>query len=126
MAAAFAALSLPADARDAMRARLDAALAQDSTAAAQARAENAEAGEILAARAELVAGIESPDAAKSLRRRLQLERLAERLQGGAAPDPAAELRAILLDWCALGPMEPGVREALALRVYAAIDGQRTD
>jgi hypothetical protein len=104
-----------------MRARVDAALAGDGIDVAAARAANRETGEILAASAELVAGVESPDDAKALRRRLQLERLAERMRGGAALDPAAELRAILLKWCALGPMETDAREALAARVYAAID-----
>jgi len=121
LVAAYTALSLPADARDAMRARLDAALASDAIDAAAAHSENAEAGAILAASAELFAGVESPDTAKALRRRLQLERLAERMRGGAARDAPAELRAILVEWCALGPMEPGVRVALAQRVYNAID-----
>ena len=124
MAAALASLSLPADARDAMRARLDAALAGNGVDVAATRAANGEAGAILAASAELVAGVESPDDAKALRRRLQLERLAERMRGGATLEPPAELRAILLEWCALGPMEPAVREALAQRVYASIDACR--
>ena len=121
MAAAYASLSLPADARDAMRARLDAALAGNGVDVAAKRVANGEAGAILAASAELVAGVESPEDAKPLRRRLQLERLAERMRGGATLDPPAELRAILLEWCAIGPMEPAVREALAQRVYASID-----
>ena len=121
MAMAYEALSLPADARDAMRARLDAALAGVGGGDAATHAANSEAGAILAASAELVAGLESPDDAKSLRRRLQLERLAERMRGGATLEPTAELRAILLEWCALGPMEPALREALATRIYAAID-----
>jgi hypothetical protein len=121
VAAAYAALSLPADARDTMRARLDAALAADGVDVAETRAANGEAGAILAASAELVAGVESSDDAKPLRRRLQLERLAERMRGGATLDPPAELRAILLEWCALGPLEPAVREALATRVYSAFD-----
>ena len=66
-----------------------------------------------------VTALDLEDAAVQTRE--TLERLAERMRGGATLEPTAELRAILLEWCALGPMAPAVREALATRIYAAID-----
>jgi hypothetical protein len=104
-----------------MRARLEAALAADAAHAAETLDANAEAGAMLAVRAELAAGTASPDGAKELRRRVQLERLAERMRGGASIDPRAEAREILLAWCGLGPMPAAPREALAQRIYAAFD-----
>jgi hypothetical protein len=122
LAASFAALALPADTRDAMRARLDAALARQQPADADVRAGNGEAARILAVRAELVAGTASPDSAKDLRRRVQLERLAERMRGGATMEPRAEAREILVSWCAMGPTDPDVRATLESRIFTAIDG----
>lgn len=74
------------------------------------------AGEELAVRAEAARGVESPPEARERRRAWQMQRLAERMRGGAAPDAAAEAKAILDEWLALGPLPRAVREALAVRI----------
>jgi exonuclease SbcC len=53
--------------------------------------------------AELDAGLDSPAAQQALRREVQMQRLAARLQGGAATAPAPVER--LLHFAALGPLD---------------------
>lgn len=118
----FAALALAADARAALRTRLDAVLAPEAaasdaalaTASGQAGAD-ARAAE-LTVLAELACDRPSPEEARELRRRLQIERLSEHLSGAAAD--AAGLRPLLLRYASLCGVSPGVRAALAPRWQA--------
>lgn len=73
---------------------------------------------VLAIRAELLAGIDSPPADAIRRRELQLQRLAEKLKGGgASPDDAR--RDLWLAWLALGGDCPE-RAMLDHRIAAAL------
>ncbi len=114
------ALALPHDARDAIHARCDAAVAADAEGMRDAATENREYAELVAVRAELVGGVESPDSAKALRKRYQLERLAERMRGGTTVEPRAEAREILIEWSGFGPVEREVRDAVAARIDGAL------
>jgi hypothetical protein len=93
----------------------DAPLAQEVATAS-------EAGADLAVLADALRGVESPPEARERRRAWQMRRLAERLRGGAAPDPAAERKALLDAWLALGPLPAAEREALAQRIVPALRG----
>jgi hypothetical protein len=88
----------------------DAAAAR--TAAGQALADGAE----LAVRAEAARGVESPPEAREQRRAWQMQRLAERMRGGAAPDAVAESKAILEAWLALGPLPAEAHAGFAARI----------
>jgi hypothetical protein len=70
----------------------------------------------LALRAEAARGAESPAAFKDQRRAWQLRRLAERMSGGAAPDPAREKRELLDAWLGCGPLPAATRAAIAARI----------
>ena len=63
--------------------------------------------------AELALGIESPEPARELRRRIQIQRLSERLSGGGSERD--ELRALLVEYAALQGVPPQARAALAPR-----------
>ena len=115
------ALSLPHDARDAIAARLEAALAADPDSMREAATANRDYAELLAVRAEFVGGVESPAEARALRKQYQLERLAERMRGGTTTEPRAEARALFVEWCGLGPVERGVRESVGARIQAALN-----
>ena len=79
-----------------------------------------DAAEVLAVRAELVAGLPSPAGSEALRRREQMQRLAARLEGAEQRPPRTQLRALLLE---LSAMEvPGNRRGeLAARILRAWD-----
>ena len=79
-----------------------------------------EAGAILAVRAEAARGVESPAEARELRRAWQMQRLAERMRGGAAADPALESKRLLEAWLALGPLPAAERAALAARIEPSL------
>ena len=71
--------------------------------------------ERLAVQAEILAGIDSPAASVGLRKQLQMERLANRLGGGAAPVASA----LWLDWLALGGIAAPERAPLDERLRVA-------
>jgi hypothetical protein len=89
---------------------------------AQVVAAASDAGADLAVQADALRGVESPPEARERRRAWQMQRLAERMRGGAAPDPATERKALLDAWLALGPLPAAEREALAQRILPAIRG----
>jgi hypothetical protein len=70
----------------------------------------------LALRAEAARGAESPAEFKDQRRAWQLRRLAERMSGGAAPDPARDKRELLEAWLGCGPLPSAARDAIAARI----------
>jgi hypothetical protein len=70
----------------------------------------------LALRAEAARGADSPAEFKDQRRAWQLRRLAERMSGGAAPDPAREKRELLDAWLGCGPLAAATRTAIAARI----------
>lgn len=112
--ARFDACALAADARARLQARRDAALAPTAArdAAAQAQAEE------LTVLAELAQQRESPESARELRRRIQIERLSRHLSGTAGND---ELRELLLRYLALVGVPAEARTALAPRWKALLD-----
>lgn len=101
----LAALGLPADARAQIHARRTAPLMSDATATQRAHE--------LIVLAELARGLESPEADRELRRRLQIERLSERLSGSGAA--GEDLRGLLLEALGLAGVPPAERAALAAR-----------
>jgi exonuclease SbcC len=70
----------------------------------------------LALRAEAARGADSPAAFKDQRRAWQLRRLAERMSGGAAPDPVREKRELLDAWLGCGPLPAAMRTGIAARI----------
>ncbi len=78
------------------------------------------AGATLAVRAEAARGAESPAEVRELRRAWQMQRLAERMRGGAATDPAQEAKQMLEEWLGLGPMPAADRSALAARIEPSL------
>lgn len=115
IAARLEAMALPADARAALQARLD---ALDEGAAEDAGEATARAEE-LTVLAELALERESPASARELRRRIQIERLSRRLAGEEVGD---ELRALLLAYVGLRGVPPSCRSALAGRWQALLGG----
>lgn len=107
----LAALSLNAD----VLARFRAALAGDETLA------DADDAGMLAVRAELAAGIESPAEAMDLRRAEQRQRLAAKLQGGLLPPPREEIREQLVRLQLWQGLPEQTRAALEARILAAFD-----
>lgn len=110
------ALALRADARAAIQTRLAAA---DGTDLAR---HEARAHEVLVL-AELAVGLDSPDSARELRRRLQIERLSEHLSGSGGADD--DVRSLLLEALALPRANANADPAVFSRwqaVLAKIDG----
>jgi DNA repair protein SbcC/Rad50 len=107
----LAPLSLPADVLGRFRAAL---------AAGQSQAEAEDAG-LLAVRAELAAGIESPDEALELRRAEQRLRLAAKLQGGLLPPPREEIREQLIQLQLGQGLPEQAHAALEARILSAYD-----
>lgn len=120
--AGFDALALSAPDRALLVARFEQLAALDA-AGLQAAAEGnrAIAAEIVV-QAEWLAGIDSPAAWRELRRAYQVRRLAQRLEGGAAPDPQVESRELLAEWLALGPIPADERRDFQSRLDAALSG----
>ncbi len=107
-------LDLPADAREPLGSRLQAlrdGSMPDSPSGTTA--------ELLAVRAELAAGIESPAAAATLRRQEQMHRLAAKLGGQLGDDPIATVRAQLIELQALPGIDEALRRQCEQRVLAA-------
>ena len=115
LAAKLEALALAGDARTACQHRLRAALDPEGSLPldAEGRSPQQQAEE-LTVLAELACDIESPPQARELRRRLQIERLSERLSGGAGAGHN-ELRPLLLHYLRLEGVPAETRAALTPR-----------
>jgi hypothetical protein len=88
--------------------------AKDARGSAGIDAAAEAAAEAWLVEAELDAGIDSPASAQPMRRQLQMQRLATRMQGaGAVPIDA---RARLLAWALLEPLDPAQRQQRAERL----------
>lgn len=114
----LASLQLAADAREAIEGRRAALEAGTADTAGE------EAPEVLAVRADLIAGLPSPAGVETLRRREQMQRLAQRLEGAEQRPPRVQLRALLLELSAMG-VAPGRRAELSgriLRGWEAVEG----
>ncbi len=109
----------------ALRARVEQVLQWvGSPPAAEALIEAREAARktaaLLALQADALLGIDSPAEYRDQRRAWQIQRLADRMSGGAAPDPARERKQLLDVWVAVFPLHVDERGALALRIEAAL------
>jgi hypothetical protein len=116
----FQKLELPGDARSALGDRLRALLAGSTEISA-----SAEAAERIAVRAELSAGLPSPDAAAGVRKQEQMQRLADRMAGQSNPEPRAAIRGLLIELQAVPGIPQEQRVSLQERVLAAyreVDG----
>ncbi len=113
----FQQIELPSDAREALGKRYQALLAGDT--AIESDVSSAEAADLLAVRAELSAGIDSPAEALALRRQEQMRRLAAKLTGNQASHPRALIRALLIELQALRGVPVLQRSALQARIMAA-------
>ena len=122
-------LALPADARNALAARLPAALQPEGElpldSAATGKPDSQTSAEELAVFAELAAELESPPEARDLRRRIQIQRLSERLTGGAESSGNEEIRTLLLRFLALQSVPAQNRTALTER-FARVVGAVTN
>lgn len=120
LAAKLEALTLSSDARAICQQRLRAALDPEGRLPLDADGHSPrQRAEELTVLAELACGIESPGEARELRRRLQIERLSERLSGGGDAG-SNELRPLLLDYLRLDGVPPQTRAALAPRWKATV------
>jgi DNA repair protein SbcC/Rad50 len=110
----FATIDLALDARSAWQPR--------ATRIAEGTAEpvaEGDPGASDAVRAELAAGLESPEACAALRRREQMQRLAARMQGEAPLEPVMEVREALIALHARPGIRPAHRALLQARILAA-------
>lgn len=112
-----------------LRARVEQALRWlDSPPAAEALDEARAAAQLTAAllalQADALLGIESPAEYREQRRAWQIQRLADRMSGGAAPDPVRERKQLLDGWLVVCPLHVDERAALALRIEAALLADR--
>jgi len=110
-------LPLPNNARSAIAARL-AALASETAPAMDANA--TEQAEQLVVLAELAAGIDSPGEARELRRRIQIQRLSEKLSGSANGDGSDEVGALLLRYLGLSGIDSTTRTKMTARFAQAV------
>ncbi|MCB1642064.1 MAG: hypothetical protein KDI37_10045, partial [Xanthomonadales bacterium] len=81
----------------------------------QALEEQHRLAEALLLECEFHAGIDSPSEARQARMDLQVQKLAQRMSGGAAAGGAAEAARLWAAWFSIGPMEAATRQALAER-----------
>jgi DNA repair protein SbcC/Rad50 len=116
---AFDRLQLSADARQALQPRL-----AEIDAGHTSEVADPAAADLLAVRAELAAGIDSPAAAAALRRQEQMRRLASKLEGGLPQSPGDEIRNALIDLQALAGLPPADRDALQQRILAAYQASK--
>jgi exonuclease SbcC len=112
----------------ALRARVEQALrwvenppGAESLRTAHAAAQQAAA--LLALRAEALLGVESPAEFREQRRAWQIQRLAERMSGGAAPDPVRERKQLLDGWLAVAPLQAEERAAFARRIEPGLENR---
>jgi exonuclease SbcC len=115
--ARWEALALEEADRRRLGARWQAALQASSPAATDAKRERE--AELWLVAAELDHGLDSPATAQAIRRELQMERLASRLQGGDASARAPLDR--LMDWIALGPLDPDQHPARRQRLDRVLE-----
>lgn len=120
--AGFDALALSAPDRALLVARFEQLAALDAAGLQAAAEGNREIAAEIVVQAEWLAGIDSPAAWRELRRAYQVRRLAQRLEGGAAPDPQVESRELLAEWLALGPIPADERRDFQSRLDAALSG----
>lgn len=85
-------------------------------------AANEAALRLLCVRAELIAGAATPPEDMELRREYQLRRLVESMERGERATPA-ELDDLVLEWIAVGPVEPAVHDALLARFERCRDAR---
>ncbi|HET9047773.1 MAG TPA: DUF349 domain-containing protein [Chiayiivirga sp.] len=111
LADALEALNLAADARAAIASRAQASHSTAPDIDAQAQK--------LLVKAELAAGLDSPEHARALRRQLQIERLSAHLSGSSAD--ANEIRSLLLHSLALPPATTETRDDLRARWQRVIE-----
>src|SRR5690606_8234346 len=76
--------------------------------------------EELAVLAELASELDSPPEARELRRRIRIQRLSERLAGGAESSGNEEVRALLLRYLGLRGVPAGARAKLTERLVRAV------
>ncbi|MCB1633898.1 MAG: hypothetical protein KDI51_04870 [Xanthomonadales bacterium] len=81
----------------------------------QALEEQHRLAEALLLECEFHTGIDSPSEARQARMDLQVQKLAQRMSGGAAAGGAAEAARLWAAWFSIGPMEAATRQALAER-----------
>jgi hypothetical protein len=74
----------------------------------------------LALRAEALRGVESPAEFREQRRAWQIKRLAERMSGGALPDPARDRQQVLDGWLGTGPLAAADYDALRTRIETGL------
>lgn len=110
----FQRIELPADARGPLQQRCQALL----DGAAAASADGTAQAELLAVRAELAAGLDSPAECAELRRQEQMRRLADKLGGRGGESGPQQARALLIELQALGLATPD-RERLQQRILRA-------
>ncbi|NLB13421.1 MAG: DUF349 domain-containing protein [Gammaproteobacteria bacterium] len=111
-------LALPGDAKAALEPRLHSAL-EGNLPLAAATSAPAERADELTVLAELATDIESPEPARELRRRIQIQRLSDHLSGAAGGE-RDELRALLLEYIALVGVPAQQRSELATRWDAVL------
>ncbi|HET7843330.1 MAG TPA: hypothetical protein VFL14_04220 [Xanthomonadales bacterium] len=116
------ALALAPSDRELLAARFEQLLALDVDALREAAAANRDVAAEIAVQAEWLAGRDSPAEWRELRRAYQVRRLAQRLEGGAAPEPQRESRDLLAEWLALGPLAADERRDFQSRIDAALSG----
>jgi hypothetical protein len=113
--AAASAVEALAHAPKSARERLEQQLAKVTAAEVSADlAANEAELRLLCVRAELIAGVPSPDEDADLRRDYQMQRLVQSMQRGERVTPA-ELDDLALEWIAVGPVGPAADEALRAR-----------
>jgi hypothetical protein len=98
----------PKGARDLLAQQLDRA---DTGAIASDLAANEAALRLLCVRAELLAGLPSPEEDVELRREYQMRRLVESM-GRGERTTAADYDDLTLEWLAAGPLDPVLHDAL--------------
>ena len=114
-ASRLAALDLPPGASE----RLLAAWTVDAAAVDAATSASEPDVELLAVRAELAAGLDSPAADQALRKREQMQRLARKLEGQAAPRAADEVLDCLIELQCQPRLGLDQRRALGERIRQA-------
>jgi len=102
-----------------LRARWAAAIADGAAFDADDVAEATRSAAQLVVRAELLAGIDSPESERALRREIQMRRLAERLSGAPLAQ-ADELDGLIEDWSVIGPVAAGAHPGHGARLRAAL------
>ncbi|MBD8525750.1 DUF349 domain-containing protein [Pseudomarimonas arenosa] len=112
---ALASLDLPASARS----RFEALAETAADSSNDAQTESQAPAELLAVRAELAAGLDSPPDDQALRRQEQMQRLARKLEGAAPLAASEEILDCLIELQCRPHLEASLRQGLNQRVRAA-------